>query len=242
MQIYLCEDLKAHAGMLQAVLEECAKENNIHIEIRSFDQAEKLLEELRRKKETGESMPHLLFSDIEMPGMGGIALGKILCEEMPEICLVFLTAYEEYAIAGYETGAYRYLLKPVVKGQITRILNDILTRRAKEYKILIKKGEEETCISIKDILYISAEDKYLVVHTIQGNYLDRGSLQEYEERLKKYGFYRIHRKYLMNMRYHKSIVSGRVTLSNGETIPVSRRNETAYRSVFVQYLEGGLLQ
>lgn len=242
MQIYLCEDIIAHAEQLNAMLEECTKECNIQAEIKSFTNASELLEDLRKKKETGKSMPNLLFSDIKMPEMSGIALGKILNEEMPEICLVFLTAYEEYAIAGYETGAYRYLLKPIVKEQVVRILQDISAKMAKEYKILLNEAGEKHCISIKDIIYISAEDKYIIIHTNQGEYLDRGSLTEYENRLKEYGFYRVHRKYLINMRYNKKIANGKVILSNGEEILIGRRREGEFRTAFVQYLERGLLQ
>ncbi len=242
MQIYLCEDIKIHAEELENILKSCAEECNIQTDIRSFEDAQELLSELRHKKEIGESLPILLFCDIEMPGMNGIELGKIIKDEMPEICFVFMTAFSEYAIEGYETGAYRYLLKPPAKEQITKILLDVVNRNHNTKQIMIKTSKEERCIPIRDILYLSAEDKYLVVHTQKEKHLTRGSLQEYEEMLAEFGFCRTHRKYLVNLRYHKSLSGTKINLSNGDYVPLSRRNEATYRKAFMKYLEGGLLQ
>ncbi len=242
MRIYLCEDIKAHTGQLQEVLENCARECKTDIIITCFSTAEDLLSDLRQKKETGESLPILLFSDIELPGMSGVELGKILKLEMPQIRLVFMTAYEQYAIEGYETGAMRYLLKPPVKGEIIKILLEMIDVQSREKHIIIKNAKEEICVAVKDILYISAEDKYLVVHTKDQKHLTRGSLQDYEDMLNKYGFFRVHRKYLVNLRYHKSITNGNITLSNEAVVPMSRRKESAYRGAFMKYIEGGLLQ
>lgn len=242
MQIYLCEDVKAHMGQLSEVLEECAYKCKIDAQITCFTNAKDLLSDLRKKKETGEGLPILLFSDIELPEMSGVELGKILKSEMPQIRIVFMTAYEQYAIEGYETGAMRYLLKPPVKCEITKVLLETIEAQNREKHIIVKNAKEEICIRVNDILYISAEDKYLVVHTMEQEYLNRGSLQDYEDMLEQCGFFRVHRKYLVNLRYHKSITNGNVTLSNGDVIPLSRRKESAYRSAFMKYIEGGLLQ
>ena len=242
MQIYLCEDVKAHMGQLSEVLEECAYKCKIDAQITCFTNAEDLLCDLRKKKETGEHFPILLFSDIELPGMSGVELGKILKREMPQICIVFMTAYEQYAIEGYETGAMRYLLKPPAKDDVTKILLEITEIQNREKHIIIKNTKEEICVSVNDILYISAEDKYLVVHTKSQKLLTRGSLQDYEEMLEQCGFFRVHRKYLVNLRHHKSITNGSITLSNEAVVPISRRKESAYRSAFMKYIEGGLLQ
>ena len=242
MRIYLCEDIKVHEGQLQEVLEDCARECKTDITITGFSNAEELLSDLRQKKETGESLPILLFSDIELSGMSGVELGKILKSEMPQIRLVFMTAYEQYAIEGYETGAMRYLLKPPAKGDIIKILLEIMDLKNREKHIIIKNAKEEIFVSVKDIIYISAEDKYLVVHTIGQKLLTRGSLQDYEDMLEQCGFFRVHRKYLVNLRYHKSITNDNITLSNADVVPISRRKENAYRNAFMKYIEGGLLQ
>ncbi len=242
MQIYLCEDIAAQAESLQLLLEECAKELDVMINVESFSEGESLFKTLQKKKETGEKLPNLLFCDIKMPGLDGISLGRLLCEEMPEIRLVFLTAYGEYAIEGYETGAYRYLMKPAEKEKVLQILEKTLKEGAQEQLVLWNGEDEETCVKIKDIVYISAEDKYLVIHTIREDFLERESLHNYEALLRSQGFFRIHRKYLINMRHHKSIGNGKITLSGDVTLPVSRRKINEYRQCFLQSLEGGLLK
>lgn len=61
MQVYLCEDIKEHAVSIEKLLMECAKENNIHIEIRSFENAQKLLDDLRKKRRLGKLCPIFFF-------------------------------------------------------------------------------------------------------------------------------------------------------------------------------------
>ena len=73
-------------------------------------------------------------------------------------------------------------------------LNQIFLERGKNKCLILKKAENEIVIPLKEIVYISAEDKYTIFHTVETSYFDRVSLQECEEKLEKYAFYRIHRK------------------------------------------------
>lgn len=242
MQIFICDDEKQHIDMFQETLNRICAEQMWNIELYSFAGAKQLWKELGRRRKEEESLPQIVFSDIEMPGMDGIALGKALNESYPEICLVLLTAYSEFAIAGYETGAYRYLLKPVQQSDISKIIAEIYAKEGREEILLVKDGPEDISLNLKQILYISAEDKYLVVHTADHKYLDRNSLQYYEERFKELGFYRVHRKYLVNQRHHKGMYGCKIVLSNGETIPVSRSKKTDYYNTFLKRLEEGCLK
>lgn len=105
-----------------------------------------------------------------------------------------MTAYEEYAIRGYETGAYRYLLKPPTQEDVTNILAKIAVQKSEKKLLVVQAGDSEMLISVRNIRYISAEDKYVMLYTTEGDYLDRRSLQYFEEYLADMSFYRIHRK------------------------------------------------
>ena len=96
-------------------------------------------------------------------------------------------------------------------------------------------------LDLDDILYMSAEDKYTMLYTQQERLIDRTSLQELEGMLENCGFYRIHRKYLVNLRYHRSMSKGMLQLSNGQELPVSRRRETGYREALRKWMERELL-
>ncbi len=236
MLIYVCEDTKEHLTYLQDILEELAKELKLVLEIVGVESGEALIGEVNQKK------PDLIFSDIKMPGMDGISLGKELLQISPESCLVLLTAFIEYAVKGYETRAYRYLLKPAQKEEIQQIIMDVLESSKQKRQLILQNAEEEKVVDIQSVRFMKAEDKYIIISTTEGDFLDRFSLQYYEEELRNLGFFRIHRKYLINMRYHKGFAGDFVVLDNGEKLPISRRKQASYRACFLEMLEGGKLR
>lgn len=236
MLIYIYEDKKEHSDNLSRLLNELAQELHLDLEVRSFDKEERFMKEFEKR------MPSLVFADIEMPGWDGITLGKELQKLAPNICFVLLTAFAEYAIRGYESGAYRYLLKPAQKEEIRQILMSVLESKKQKRQLFLQNADEEKVIDIESVRYMKAEDKYIIINTTEGEFLDRFSLQYYEDELQNYGFFRIHRKYLINMRYHKGFTGGFVVLDNGEKLPISRRKQASYRTCFLEMLEGGMLK
>ena len=239
LQIFLCEDQPEELEQLQQDIYQVARENQWDISCISFSTADVLLDVLEQEK--AENKPDVIFTDIEMPGANGIDLGKKVHACYPDIYLIFTTCHEEYAISGYETRAYRYLLKPIIPQVIKQTLNQIFLERGKNKCLILKKSENEIVIPLKEIVYISAEDKYTIFHTVETSYFDRVSLQECEEKLEKYGFYRIHRKYLVNIRHHKALQKGNVIVNGNHKLPISRRKEKEYYKQFMELLEQGML-
>lgn len=242
MRIFLCEDIAEHATYFKNIIEQLTSETQWLLELEVFETAEFLLETLNQRLLKKEDIPGLIFLDIELDGMDGIALGKEIFHLAPDICLVFLTAFEEYAIYGYEAQAYRYLLKPVDMEEVRQILSDIFAKKDNNQLILVKGIEREYLLPLQDIKYMSAEDKYVIIYTAAGSYLSRDSLRYYEESLSNMGFFRIHRKHIVNVRHHKTIHNGKVILSGQISLPISRRREAAYHDYFLAMLEGGILQ
>lgn len=242
MQIFICDDDKQHIDFFRKVFDKAVSGFSYDVELIAFENPVILKEELFRRREVLEPLPEILFLDIEMPELNGISMGKLLKEFFPEICLILLTAYSEFAIEGYETGAYRYLLKPVKQQDLIQIIADVTEREGRKKRINLKDGHMDVFLDLKDILYISAEDKYLIFHIEEKNYLDRNTLAYYEEQFRSFGFYRVHRKYLVNMRHHKSMQGYKIILSNGEVIPVSRQKKAEYYDSFIKMHEGGYLQ
>jgi len=236
MLIYIYEDRKEHSDYLIKLLHELSEEIHQELEMKSFDAEECFMAEFKNR------VPEIVFADIEMPGMDGITLGKELQKMAPDICFVFLTAFAEYAIQGYETRAYRYLLKPAEKGEIQQIITDVLASKKQKRQLILQNAEEEKVVDIQAVRYMKAEDKYSIIYTTEGEFLDRFSLQYYEEELQSFGFFRIHRKYLINMRYHKGFAGDFVVLDNGEKLPISRRRLSTYRTCFLEMLERGELR
>ena len=235
LRIAVCDDEKAHMEELGKILCNIKGKCDIHVE--SFLSPHNFLNSLRE----GEALPDIIFLDIEMQELDGITLGKEIHNLSPDSYVIFLTAHPEYAVRGYEARAFRYLLKPSSEEVIANVLLEVNQERCKKKKLLLQCDGKEHVIPLKDIMYIGAEDKYTVLYTRKHRYIERISLNEYEKLLVDYGFYRVHRKYIVNFAYHKGMEKGKVYLPDDISIPICRRREKEYHKALLQYLEKELI-
>lgn len=161
--------------------------------------------------------PDLIFLDIQMPGFDGFEVVSKL-KQLPII--VFVTAYDEYALQAFETNSIDYLLKPVKKerlettisklktlttakdtGMDKHILNLLASMNKKSVdNIVIKSTNDIIFIKTADIYFFKAEDKYTTVCTYDEEYILDESLTELENRLTE-NFIRVHRSCLINSNY-----------------------------------------
>ena len=108
----------------------------------------------------------ILFLDIEMPAMDGITLAKKLRERSDSIYIVFLTGHVEYALEGYEVNALRYLTKPIQEDKLREVLRFVMDKSSSKRQLLIKVEGEETLINVSDIIYLEAQNQYVMIYTI----------------------------------------------------------------------------
>lgn len=188
--------------------------------------------------------PDVLFLDIQMPKLDGFDVVELLGHEAPII--VFVTAYDEYAIKAFETQALDYLMKPVQHDRLAKTLekinkliahNDfppidklIETHRkdaAPLTRILVRDRSNVHILPVEEVMYIEAQDDYIEIHTTKGSYLKNERISNLEEALDENQFCRIHRSYIMNIEYLSKIEphtkdSKLAILKNGRNLPISR--------------------
>lgn len=232
--IYVCEDQIEHSNQLSEVCAKISKDYPHTLVL--FSSAEDMLKSMEQMQEKDGKTPDLVLLDIELGKMDGITLGKKIKQMYPEVFLVFVTAYVEYAVKGYEANAFRYLLKPLDEETMRALFQDIHAENKKKKKIKLKTAEGEMVVNLQDLLYISAEDKYTILYTKSQHYVSDHSLKHYEQQLEGQGFYRIHRKYLVNMYHHRGIIAGKVVLSQDCKLPVSRKRMADYQKQLFLYL------
>ena len=189
-----------------------------------------------------ERRPDVAFLDIRMPGLTGIEVAAALAQVSPWTQVVFVTAYDQYAIDAFEQGAVDYLLKPVARDRLQTtvqrlqarvasgspdpaVLDALLRHLAQRPAepavapplawITANSGRETKLIMLDDVAYFRADSKYTVVVTAEGESLLRTPLKELLEALDPHQFRQIHRSTIVNLRAVASVVrddSGKGTL------------------------------
>ena len=187
-------------------------------------------------------MPDLIFLDIQMPEKSGFDLLESL-DNVPAV--LFITAYDQFAIQAFEVSALDYLMKPIREERFAKAiqkireainmkssLNDSL---AKDRKIFIKDGEKRFFIQLDEIYLIESLENYTRLFFQDKKALQRRSLRQWEEMLDKNIFFRINRTEIINTQYIqevKTTIGGRleVKLKTGELLEVSNRQSVRFRN------------
>ncbi len=208
------------------------------------------------KKMIDEHKPDLVFLDIEMPGMTGIDLLRSIAD--PNLRVIFVTAFDAYAVEAFRLGVIDYLLKPVeaddviravnkIKNDIQRNENPISAQLLQLEKLLLQNkigGEPRigigmtdkiVFVNIADILYCEATGSYATVYLQNGEkMLASKLLGEFESQLKDYRFYRIHHSFLINLNRVKEFQrydGGYVVMQNNKQLEVSQRKRKDFLKV-----------
>lgn len=192
----------------------------------------------------------LIFLDVEMPYGSGFdlldKLGKIDFE------VVFVTAYNQYAIEALNKHASYYLLKPISIDDLIKAVDYVTLLKEKEYelqnsvltpkahpvneKITIPKQDGFEVVEMKNIIYCKADDNYTELYLVDGHKkLVSKTLKYFDDILKENGFARIHKSYLVNVSYitsYKKGKGGTVVLNTGKELSVSASKKAEFLSYF----------
>ncbi len=196
----------------------------------------------------------VVFLDVRMPGIDGLELANLLTQFADPPALVFVSAYEDGAVGVFEHDLHPidYLMKPVSRARVEQALQRIVgtaqtagrspgQRAASPDMPSVPSGMTDEIIPVEHqrggatrlldrstVLYVQAEGDYVRIHADSGRYLVRVALSDIEQRWGAFGFVRVHRSYVANLRRATEIrpeLGGAVTIvmADGSTVPVARR-------------------
>ncbi len=181
----------------------------------------------------------VVFLDIQMEHPDGMETAKMLRQRGDQSLLVFITVLKECVFDAFQVEAYDYLLKPLNGEQFRRTMDRI--RRALEQRsaknIVIQRGAGCEVVPLSDIIYCEVLGRKIYIHKRDGTMIEYyGRLEELERGVDG-RFFKCHRSYLVNLDCVRGCQAGRVTLSQGEVIPVSRLRERELTQALLRHMK-----
>lgn len=195
-----------------------------------------------------------VFLDINMPGLSGIELAGVLAHYAQRPAIVFVTAHDDKAVAAFDVGAVDYLLKPIREDRLDEAVRRVTSARPAEAPTPERDDADSDVIPAElggithlvpraSIGWVEAEGDYARLHSASGAHLVRIPLSTLENRWRDHGFQRVHRSYLVALRFVTGLrtVDGAVLVrlrangaSPGIELPVSRRQARELRDRVVR--------
>jgi len=225
MRIFIAEDEPLAAQKLQLFLQKLGERCE---DITLFDNGSALMNALHV-----ESCPDLLFLDIQMPGLTGLEVLKSLQQsdgELEGLKVIITSAYDQYAIDGFNFGVADYLLKPYTLERLRLAMSKV---RPEPVLCIRSEGRTER-IRISEIVCLESNKDYTCFTLEDGrNLMTLGTLSGFEQQLPTSAFTRVQRSYVVGIKHVQSYNSQSVTLSTGTIVPIGK----TYRESFGKAIE-----
>jgi len=231
LKIAICDDEQKQIEYMKSTVAMWAERNRHLVEISTFSSAEAFLFEYSENKSYD-----ILLLDVEMGKMNGVELAREIRRENHSIQLIFVTGYYEYFSDGFDVSALHYLIKPATNDKLYPVLDRaVASLQYRERSVLVDTGDCKLKIPLADITYIESERVYLIIHTSSGEYRTRLSLTKFSESLDD-TFYKVHRSYIVSLKYIRKITRTEIVMDGGDTVPMSRGMYDEVHGALIKYL------
>lgn len=217
LHIAVCDDEPLIVQWLHRIIESAAEKVDEPFAIKDYTSGLSLIQTLR------QSPPDLLFLDIALPDIDGMKIASQMREEHAPTEILFVSCHEERVYESFRCAPFRFLRKSCLEEEIDEALSSAVKKwREKKKTIVFSTDQGKKQERIDQILYVDVYGHKLSVHTLTQSYETNGSLSRLAQVLGEANFVRIHKSYLVSLRYIDFVRPNSVRLDNGETLPVGR--------------------
>lgn len=228
-KIVICDDEQNQIEYITSIAASWSTHEGHKCEICTFASAEAFLFEYEEDKTYD-----ILLLDVEMKNMNGIELAKHIRKDNSRVEIIFITSHFEFIGEGYEVDALHYLIKPISADKLTEVLTKAAEKLSVEPPSVVISCKGQTCkLYEADIIYVESFLHYIVIHTRNKEYRIKESISVFEAKLSD-DFYRIHRSYLVSLKYITRISRTSVHLGSIE-LPLSRGKYDDINRAFIEH-------
>lgn len=233
-RIAVVEDEEQYREEVCQYIEKYRVEHKLEFSVTTYTDGQEIVDD-------GDHHYDIIFFDIEMAQLNGMDAAKLIRQRDTDVIMVFITNMAQYAIEGYEVGALDFVLKPIdyygFSFRLERAISRVHGKRDNlEFAISTQGGMKK--LNSNDIYYIEIENRFLHYHSVDGEFVQRGTLQSAEEMFRDYHFVKCNHWYLVNLKYVTGI-EGNVVYVAGSQLEISRRNRAYFMKEVTDYIGGG---
>ena len=235
IRIAVCDDCRIDRSKILNTLTAYFNKRNEKIAIVEYEDGISLLEDY---EDRDVGCFDLVFLDIIMGRSHGVDVARKLREFDPRACLIFITTTPEFALEGYSVHAFQYLIKPVDKQTLIKLLDGFvkLFHRDRKTSILIKNKGTQERIPYKDIVYMESQTPYVYVHLVDGSiHRINAKLVDVLNEIKVKNFIRCHQSFIVNLSKVKKMDKCFI-MEGGDKIPVRRNDIKVMREKYYQFV------
>lgn len=234
MRIAICDDnVKIHSRLEEEV-QMIADEMKVNMEVTCFSDGESLLDVIKEN----ENEFDILLLDVDMPGVSGLEVAKILREMESNVMIIFVSAYENYVFDSIKYGPFRYIRKFRVKEELPLALRaaEELLKKEKERYIVIKGEDREYKVPHSKICYFEIENRKLNIYLTDGEVIGVWkTIKDFLTELDDENFVKIHSGCGVNIKYIKEYSPYDITIDNDKKILASRAGIKAVKGKLQKY-------
>lgn len=231
MRIAVCDDEKIFADMLCKEIDGFYKSYDVICE-RFYDGSAII--------SAFEKGMHFdtVFLDIEMNNVDGMTAAEKIRKYSPKVHIIFLTSHTEFALKGYEVGAFRFLRKPIEKEKLAEALRDTEKNYYSKNTVVIKEKGSEFFIYPEEIISVQSDNNDVRIITPDKEYRTRMKISKALDMLKESSpyFFRIHRCIVVNLRHVSGYRDNEVTTDNGDILPMSKKISEDFKNEIHWYI------
>lgn len=232
IHIAVVEDEQMYSDQLNGYLERYCKAGGTKMKVTFFTDGDEII-----RNYSGEY--DIILMDIQMRFMDGMTAAEKIREMDTKVIIIFITNMTQYAIRGYQVDALDYMVKPIEYFSFSQKLAKAIERIKPDHHQYISVTTDNGLkkLDIDDILYVESFRHYLKFETQKGGFQTRSTMKNAEETLEPHGFCRIHKGYLVNIKYVEEVRENNCVLGIRQ-IPLSRVNRKNFMEKLTNYIGG----
>lgn len=242
LQIAICDDEPYYREKIQSLLVQYLGKKNLESAFHCYQSGKEFLSSRENSVKYD-----IVFMDISMKELDGIQTASQIRAFHSDTQLVFVTAFIDYALEGYKVNAVRYIMKDTLDTAIPECMDAIL-QKMRLSQVTFPFMDGDATLYTDNILYIESRRHKSYFYYMQPCVTNSGATQSgvvtyqiyekldcIEQKLSDYGFLRIHKSYLVNMRHIRRLSGYVALLDTGEELPIPRQRYQTVRELFVTY-------